>query len=269
MENTAARMEVDIPYLQPHSECKVCGENALLYGVVDFTKSCEESQHRLKLQPVGMPIYYYQCNECRFLFTKAFDKWTLDDFKRYIYNENYQLFDPEYVEVRPHFFAQGMHAMLTEHRGAIHGLDYGGGSGLLASLMRERGYDYSSWDPIDATETVPEGKFNFISAIEVAEHVPDPHAFFSAIDRFLSHDGVCFFTTLATECAESEDLMRWWYVAPINGHISIYSHESLKHLAAQYGLFAYLGDHKQLLYRTESALLDACVARFFPDGKPR
>lgn len=256
MDGYNARLEVDIPYLQPHSACKVCGEQASLYGVVDFTKTCAQE---LKLAPVGVPVYYYQCSHCQFLFTRAFDKWTVGDFNRHIYNKNYQVFDPDSLEIRPSSFYVFFQEVLSKHRGRIRGLDYGGGNGLLSRLMVDKGYDFSTWDPMEAEQTIPEGKFNFISAIEVAEHVPDPHTFFTAIDRYLSQDGLCFFTTAVQDSADIEDLMAWWYVAPINGHISLYSHKAIEHLCAQYGLRGHISGGRHFLYREPTPLLDEFI----------
>ena len=80
--------------------CKCCGALALLYGVVDFHKNCEIYRRRV-LDLCGIPIYYYRCPVCHFIFTTAFDDFTNDDFQHYIYNEEYLLVDPDYPEARP------------------------------------------------------------------------------------------------------------------------------------------------------------------------
>lgn len=38
---------------------------------------------------------------CQFIFTTAFDHFTKDDFRRYIYNQEHLLVDPDYPEARP------------------------------------------------------------------------------------------------------------------------------------------------------------------------
>src|SRR5260370_4121273 len=80
--------------------CKCCGAMAPLYGVVDFHKNCEVYRRKV-LDVSGVPIYYYRCPACQFIFTTAFDHFTKEDFLRYIYNEEYLLVDPDYQEVRP------------------------------------------------------------------------------------------------------------------------------------------------------------------------
>ena len=69
--------------------CKICGEPAPLYGTVDFNRNCE-IEGGIKLPPSGTPVRYRRCRGCGFLFTDAFDAWSQEDFKTYIYNEDYR-----------------------------------------------------------------------------------------------------------------------------------------------------------------------------------
>src|SRR5438270_709952 len=75
-------------------QCKCCGTAAYLYGVVDFHKHCDPTGSQA-LPLSGVPIYYYRCADCLFLFATAFDRFTAQDFRHYIYNEEYLLIDPE------------------------------------------------------------------------------------------------------------------------------------------------------------------------------
>jgi len=56
--------------------CKICGEPAPLYGTVEFNRNCE-IPGGVKLPPSGTPLRYRRCNACGFLFTDAFDRWSL------------------------------------------------------------------------------------------------------------------------------------------------------------------------------------------------
>jgi hypothetical protein len=76
--------------------CKICGGEALLFGVVDFNRSCE-IPNGIALALTGTPIYYRRCGSCGFLFTDAFDNWNKDEFRTYIYNDAYCSVDPGYV----------------------------------------------------------------------------------------------------------------------------------------------------------------------------
>ena len=78
--------------------CKICDSSAELYGVVDFHKSCNPA---LRTPVSGVPIYYRRCADCKFLFTDAFDDWSTEQFKTYLYNDEYKLVDPDYQITRP------------------------------------------------------------------------------------------------------------------------------------------------------------------------
>src|SRR5580658_1823257 len=80
--------------------CSICGAEALHYGTVDFHKSCLEIEGK-KIAPSGIPIPYYRCSGCSFVFSDAFNEWSAADYKQRIYNQDYCLVDPEYAEVRP------------------------------------------------------------------------------------------------------------------------------------------------------------------------
>ena len=60
-------------------------------------------------------------------------------------------------------------------------LGFGGGTGLLARKLRDRGFDWYSTDPL-ASSTIPLPKvessssFAIVSLIEVLEHIEDPHS---------------------------------------------------------------------------------------------
>src|SRR5271156_1669029 len=88
------------PICAKQALCKCCGALACLYGVVDFEKHCEVARGK-GFDPSGVPIYYYRCPACRFLFTTAFDHFTTADFQSMIYNTEYKLVDPDYEEIRP------------------------------------------------------------------------------------------------------------------------------------------------------------------------
>src|ERR1700733_6527054 len=139
--------------------CKICGGQAELYGVVDFHKSCEEVRG-IRFTLSGVPIYYYRCSNCKFVFTEAFDDWSAEQFKAHIYNEQYKLVDPDYETKRPRDNAD----FIARHWGAIKEqvriLDYGGGNGILSATLRENGFRTAlTYDPmVPEFSSGPEGK---------------------------------------------------------------------------------------------------------------
>ena len=74
---------------------------------------------------------------------------------------------------------------------------------------------------------------------------------------FLAPDGVCVFTTVTTDSAAGQNLMDWWYVGPINGHISLFSKAAIAHMAHRHGMQVRHSNGLHILYREPSALLES------------
>ena len=80
--------KTDLATQAPERNCKCCGAAAALFGVVDFSKNCRELDGFF-LPVSGIPIYYYRCPDCDFIFTTFFDDFTDEDMKAHIYNDDY------------------------------------------------------------------------------------------------------------------------------------------------------------------------------------
>jgi 2-polyprenyl-3-methyl-5-hydroxy-6-metoxy-1,4-benzoquinol methylase len=206
--------------------CKVCGTSSELFGVVDFHKSCEEARGR-KLVLSGCPVYYRRCGRCGFAFTDVFDGWSQEDFQQRIYNANYVLVDPDFVEVRPTGNARLVAESFVGSRATMCILDYGGGAGLLAERLRTEGFDATTYDPFSQFNALPDEQFDLITCFEVLEHVPWPRATVRTMDGLLKEEGAILFSTLVQPEAFEREGMSWWYAAPRNGHISLYSTAAL------------------------------------------
>jgi SAM-dependent methyltransferase len=216
--------------------CKVCNEPALLYGVTDFNKSCEERRGRY-LPLTGVPVYYHRCNGCGLIFTSAFDHWSKDDYLRHIYNDDYVLVDPDYIDTRPAGNAVFILDFIKKGH-ALRCLDYGGGNGKLTSLLREGGVDGHSWDPMGEGGAPPSGSFDFISAFEVLEHAPEPLATIQQALGLLNGRGVLLFSTLTIDHVSPRGMDNW-YIAPRNGHVTLYTRRSLQTMFAGVGYWVH------------------------------
>jgi SAM-dependent methyltransferase len=218
--------------------CPVCASATKLFDVVDFNKSCEEA-NGLRLPSMGVGVYYARCGGCGFCFAPNLCSWPVETFAEHIYNADYAEVDPDYLERRPLANAAHLHALAGTQPFARRHLDYGGGNGLLSRTLQASGWDSASYDPFanSDVEHVALGRFEFITAFEVFEHVPDPHALMATLKALLSEEGVVYFSTLLSD-GEIADGGRldWWYAAPRNGHISLYARESLSTLGRRYGL---------------------------------
>ena len=221
----------------PQVSCPVCGGHCTPLDVVDFSKSCEELRGKF-LQLSGIPVYYYLCSGCRFCFAPWIAGWSLEEFAERIYNRDYILVDPDYLDVRPRGNAQSLMTTFGERAKTIRHLDYGGGGGLLSRLLNDVGWQSQSYDPFVQKGIDPAtlGRFDLITAYEVFEHVPDPAALVKTLAALLAPGGIILFSTMLTEGhIVSGQRIKWWYASPRNGHISLYSGESLTRLGAQQG----------------------------------
>jgi Flp pilus assembly protein TadD/SAM-dependent methyltransferase len=216
--------------------CKICGQPSPLLGVVDFNKSCIEAQGR-RLPVAGVPVYYRRCVDCGFVFTGALDDWTHAEFERYIYNEQYITVDPDFAELRPTGNARLIAEAFSGSSKNIRVLDFGGGSGLLASRLRQEGFTAETYDPFSTFDQTPVGQFDLISCFEVMEHVPSPQQTVASMVALLKQPGgaILFSTLVLPDDFEARGLS-WWYAAPRNGHVSLYSPASLARLFAAHGL---------------------------------
>jgi SAM-dependent methyltransferase len=209
--------------------CKICDSPAPLYGVVDFNKCCEEARgFRLPLS--GVPIYYRRCPTCGFLFTDAFDDWSEDQFKAHIYNDDYHLVDPDYRTGRPSTNAAAVVQLWGAIKANTRVLDYGGGNGTFCAALRQHGFPLAvTYDPMvpDYAQRPP-GKFDLVTCFETLEHLPDPVAGISALVESVAEPGLVFYSTLVQpDNLDDRGGLAWWYAGPRNGHISLFTRQSL------------------------------------------
>lgn len=232
--------------------CKICGSPARLYGVVDFHKSCEEVRG-VQLPLSGIPVYYRRCTACKFLFTDSFDDWTIDQFKAHIYNDDYKLVDPDYADFRPRANATSVIQLWGEIRKQTRVLDYGGGNDEFCAALRQAGFaEAVTYDPmVPQFAAQPTGKFDLVTSFETFEHLPDPLAAIRSIVEFAADPGLIFFRTLLQPEDFDRQRLNWWYVAPRNGHISLFSKQSLSLAWERYGYrFASASGDLHFAFRT-------------------
>ena len=119
-------------------------------------------------------------------------------------------------------------------------LDYAGGYGVFARLMRDLGFDFYRQDPYcenifakyfditDANIT----KFDIVTAFEVFEHFVNP---LEEIARIFSYSDNVIFSTELTPSGNKE-IENWWYISADTGqHVAFYSEKSLRIIAEKFG----------------------------------
>lgn len=168
------------------------------------------------------------------MFTSFFDGWSHDDFKKYIYNDDYIKVDPDYVSLRRIGWANVFSSLLDSVRD-LRILDYGSGAGVFEETMNNFGYkNVASYDPFSSAAR-PAGRFDIITCVEVIEHTTDPSGTLDDILKFLNPGGIIILSQLM----QPEDIkvirVHWWYLGPRNGHVSTYTTMALAQLAAQKG----------------------------------
>jgi hypothetical protein len=119
-------------------------------------------------------------------------------------------------------------------------LDFAGGYGLFARLMRDKGYNFFRQDKFcpnlfaanyDLNDLPASTRFELVTAFEVFEHLPDPC---QEAQRMLELSDSVLFTTEIVPSSPIATADDWWYFAPETGqHISFFSTKALEMLAAQ------------------------------------
>jgi tetratricopeptide (TPR) repeat protein len=220
----------------PPRACKACAAAATAIGVVDFNKSCEDLA-RPAAPADGRRVTYHRCPDCALVFTGDFDGWSQAEFAEHIYNDGYAAVDPDYAMQRPAASAALIGQLFGEACRGMEVLDYGGGEGVLAAMLRdEHGMVATSYDPFTSGfDVLPQRSFPLVTCFEVLEHSPGPRATIQALAGLVAADGMVVFSTLVQPADFARHGVGWWYVAPRNGHVTVYSRQALKALWAEAG----------------------------------
>jgi SAM-dependent methyltransferase len=217
--------------------CPVCGNSCEWLDALDFNRSCDEGRGKV-LPKSGVLVCYALCHHCAFCFAPQLYAWQPETFERWIYNDRYVEVDPDYLDVRPRANADSLNVMFVQGPAGRH-LDYGGGNGMLADILRTRGWDSISYDPfLERKQPLKaQGQFELITAFEVFEHVPDVSALIADLAKFRAPNGMILFSTLVSDAeVRPGSAIKWWYAAPRNGHISLFSRKSLQVVAHRLSL---------------------------------
>jgi hypothetical protein len=119
-------------------------------------------------------------------------------------------------------------------------LDYGSGTGMLARIMRDRGFSYSSFDPyMESAFPNPLNRnwktyqFEHVSMFEVFEHLEDP---ISTVQLLLRNTNRIIFSTELLDLPNVRE--DYWYLQLDSGqHIRFASLKGLSIFCSANGLF--------------------------------
>ncbi len=135
------------------------------------------------------------------------------------------------------------------------GLDFGCGPGpALARMLEERGFRVSVHDPFFAPDRqVLDGRYDFITCTETAEHFHNPRREFGLLDDMLLPGGwlgvMTAFRPALTEFAG------WHYIRDPT-HVCFYSNGAMAWIAAHYGWSLYIPARNVCLFRKSGGQTD-------------
>jgi hypothetical protein len=176
-------------------------------------------------------VLYHRCPDCSYISRDVSCRLSHEDeVKRYRLHQN-NPGDPGYTAWINRFLD---FIFRTPLPAGSRVLDFGSGpEPVMASMLKNRGYDVSIEDP-NFTDGVPEGLFHLITSLEVFEHLPDPRqVLFTLASRLTVNGRLCISTEFLPEDIESFD--SWPYRSDAT-HIGFFTRNGLVQAAEEAGL---------------------------------
>lgn len=191
-------------------------------------------------------VQYFKCSRCGFLFTEE-PYWLKE-----AYNSAINITDTGILERNLRFskVVSVLIYFLFNKSGKF--VDYAGGYGIFTRLMRDIGFDFY-WQDLHCDNLLSRGfEYNpelhkdveLVTAFEVLEHLVNPAV---ELEKILNiSKNITFSTVLLPEpVPKPED---WWYYGLEHGqHISFYSLETLRYIAAKFKLNFYSSNGLHIL----------------------
>lgn len=189
---------------------------------------------------------YWACGVCGFIFSTYMDEWTDAQFRKRIYNNDYIKADPPIPgrvdvpikETPAYHKGKYIASFFPDARKEIRILDFGSGGdpGPTGLALIDEGFNVASYDPFRADTKTPEGRFDLIVAIEVFEHITDLKKLGAFMKEHLCGDGLIWIQTLIHPFPAPPNVLGSWYIAPRNGHVSIFSLHAMTLFLRSYGI---------------------------------
>lgn len=177
-------------------------------------------------------IEYFLCDDCGFIQTES-PYWLDEAYQSVIVATDVGLVQRNFEMTK--ITTRVMRYLFPR---AQNGVDYGGGYGMFTRLMRDRGHNFFHFDPkannlfakgFEASEGM---HYDFLTAFEVWEHLPDPRRDLEWMDRAADHWLV---STLLLPDPPPRPNQWWYYVLEGGQHISLWSKRSMQIVAERYG----------------------------------
>ena len=174
---------------------------------------------------------YYRCSCCDLIFVpREYHLSEIDQRARYDSHNN----DPGDLRYR-NFFKQLLVPLLAILPSNSYGLDFGSGPGPTLSLMLEEwGHNVDLYDKFYAqNDAVFQNRYDFITATEVVEHLPNPLRDLEVLVKILQKGGIL---AIMTEIVSPQLDFTNWYYKNDPSHVCFYSEKTFLYLANLLGL---------------------------------
>lgn len=195
--------------------CRLCG------GQTE-----KQFQHRILDK---YDVDYFQCKSCESIQTEM-PYWLGE-----VYTSDIQPEDNEYLTRNLNVFRiVNFYLKSLKLKSDAVVLDFGGGLGLVARLLREHGvhaYNYDTYTKSPFADVTWDGTPpNFIVSSEVFEHLPDPAAEVASI---FAHKPDYVYVRTWRYAGQGKD---WDYIGPEHGaHVFFYTDKAMRFIADKYG----------------------------------